>query len=223
VSAGGHPSSYALDRGGPDVDAHLDGCAACRVRADAARALDERFEGDVVPRTLGRVRSRLADAPRPRSWRTWLLGGSLVAAAAAVALMVAPSRRLSEAEPYRGRKGAAAPPLTIFVKRGSDVWALGPGQKVRAGDALRFVARVERSRYLELRGRDGAGQERTLFPGGDSAALVTPGEALPGGFIVDGAPGSETLTALIADRAFRVGRSPDRDVEVVRIDLPKEP
>jgi hypothetical protein len=111
----------------------------------------------------------------------------------------------------------------VFVKRGADVWALAPGQKLRAGDAVRFVARVARPRYFELRARDGAGRDRTLFPDAARAVLVQPGEALPGGFVVDAAPGPEILVALVADHAFAVGQAPETGVETIRVELPKEP
>ena len=216
-----HPSDYALDRGGAEIDAHVAGCAACRERVAAASAAQGRFEADVLPRTLGRVRARLATPARPR-WRVPLFAGAAVAAFAATLLFLrAPGA--PPAVPYDGLKGDAGPPLAVFVKRGADVWALAPGQKLRAGDALRFVARVPRPRYLELRGRDAAGRERTLFPEGARAVLVQPGEALPGGFVVDAAPGPEIVVALVADHAFSLGQASEADVEVVRVELPKEP
>jgi len=222
VTPGAHPSSYALDRGGPAVEAHLRECEACGARARAAAAIDRDFETDVLPRTLGRVRARVEQRPR-RPWWALFVGTGLVAAAAALVLVARPPRPAPDATPYAGLKGEAALPFAVFVKRGSDVWALGPGQKLRAGDALRFVARVSRPRYLELRGRDAAGAEHTLFPEGPRAALVRPGEALPGGFVVDAAPGPERLVARISDRAFTVGQGSEADVEVVQVELPKEP
>jgi hypothetical protein len=214
-----HPSSYALERGGADVDAHVAACADCRARVEAAAAATRAFEADVVPRTLGRVRARL-EAPR-RSRLGFFFGGLGLAVAAAALVLVARPRPPA----YDGVKGgpSGAAPFIVFVKRGADVFSLGPDQRLRAGDAVRFVARVARPRYLELRGRDAAGRERTLFPSGPRAALVQPNEALPGGFVVDAAPGPETLVALVSDRAFAVGQPPEAGVEVVRVELPKEP
>jgi hypothetical protein len=223
VSASGHPSTFALERGGPGVDAHVAGCDACRARVEAAGATDRAFATDVLPRTLGRVRARLVETPRSGWRRAQLVRAGFVAVAAA-ALVVIATRPPREAAPaYDGLKGETAAPFAVFVKRGADVWTLGRGQKLRAGDALRFVARVSRPRYLELRGRDGGGHERTLFPEGARAALVQPGEALPGGFVVDAAPGPERLVARIADRPFTVGDAAETDVEIVRVELPKEP
>jgi len=113
--------------------------------------------------------------------------------------------------------------LSVFVKRGDKVRVLEPGQPLRAGDAVRFVARLDRPRFVELRARDTAGRERTLFPEGPTAVQLRPGEPLPGGFVVDAAPGPERLTVLLSDRPFTVGRTPSDDTDVIRIELPKEP
>jgi hypothetical protein len=85
------------------------------------------------------------------------------------------------------------------------------------------VARLDRPRFVELRARDAAGNEHTLFPEGATAVQLRPGQALPGGFVVDAVPGPERLTVLLGDRPFPVGRAPSGDVDVVRIELPKEP
>jgi hypothetical protein len=222
-----HPSDYALDRGGSAVDAHVAGCAACLERRAKGSQLDAHFGQDILPRTLGRLRRRfLGEKVRRRRW--WALGLSLgaTAVAAAVLLVARPRPHPSEAG-WDGIKGAAivagAPGLSVFVKRGNDVKVLEPGQALRPGDALRFVARLDRPRFLELRARDPAGREHTLFPDGPTAAQLRPGQPLPGGFVVDAAPGPERLTVLLSDRPFAVGRSPGGDVEIVRIELPKEP
>lgn len=218
-----HPSDYALDRGGQEVDEHVAGCAACQERRGHASRLDAHFGAEILPRTLGRVRARRLDERRQRR-RWWAVGWSLGAVAAA-ALLLLIVRPRSESD-WTGIKGAApanAARLSIFVKRGKDVKVLEPGQSLRAGDAVRFVARLDRPRYVELRARDAAGRERTLFPDGGTAAQLTPGQPLPGGFVVDAAPGPERLTMLLADRPFAVGQTPAGDVEVVRMELPKEP
>lgn len=222
-----HPSDYALDRAGGEIDAHLAGCAACRERRAAAVRLDAQFERDVMPRTLGRVRARLREASRPRR-RWWPIGYGLGATAVAALLLVVVRPRPPSSDPaWDGIKGAVpagdGTTLSVFVKRGDKVRVLEPGEPLRAGDALRFVARLDRPRFVELRARDASGRERTLFPLGPTAVQVQPGQALPGGFVVDAAPGPERLTVLLRDRPFTVGRAPSDDVDVVRIELPKEP
>ncbi len=219
-----HPSDYALDRGGAEIDAHLAACAACQERRAAAAQVDSHFEHDVLPRTLGRVRAKLHEAS-PRRQRWWLLGFGAAAVAAAVLIVARPRPQPDAA--WDGLKGsvpaANASALSVFVKRGDKVKVLEPGQPLRAGDAVRFVARLDRPRFVELRARDAAGRERTLFPEGPTAVQLRPGEPLPGGFVVDAAPGPERLTVLLSDRPFSVGRAPSDDTDVVRIELPKEP
>jgi hypothetical protein len=223
MNAPAHPSDYALDRGGAEVEAHVAGCEACAARVAESRKLDAHFGTEVLPRTLGRVRSRYLDQRARRRW--WLAGGTLTAAAvAAVLLLARPASRVDrEWNGIKGSPPAASLGLSVFVKRGKDVTVLAPGQTIRAGDALRFVARLDRPRFLELRARDAKGQERTLFPEGPTAAEIRPGQALPGGFVVDAAPGPERLTVLLGDHPFPIGQAPAGDVRVVQIDLPKEP
>ena len=224
MTATQHPSSYALDRGGPDVDAHVAGCAACAAARDQAKRIDAQFSADVLPRTLGRVRARIIDARPTRRWRRLAWIGGFAVAATMLALLLRP-REPPESIGWDGIKGSAAatPTLVIFVKRGEKVSLLGPGEALRPGDALRFVTRVDRPRFVELRARDANGQERTLFPGSGVAAKVQPGDALPGGFVVDAAPGPERLTAIFGDSPFPVGRPPAAGLQVIRIELPKEP
>src|SRR5262245_23554034 len=221
-----HPSDYALDRGGPEIEGHVAACAACQERRAAAARLDERFARGVLPRTPRRVRPGVHEASSPRR-RWWLIGGSFGAVAAAAALILV-VRAQHPAEPaWDGVRGAHVQgdprPLSVYVKRGDKVRVLELGQPLRAGDAVRFVARLDRPRFVELRARDAEGREHTLFPEGPTAVQLRPGEALPGGFVVDAAPGPERLTVLLGDRPFPVGRAPSGDTDVVRIELPKEP
>ena len=220
-----HPSDYALDRGGREIDAHVAACAACQERRAAAERLDTQFQREVVPRTLGRVRAKLHETSPPRR-RWWLIGVGLGATAAAAALLLIARPRPHPDAAWDGIKGSlpAGNPsaLSVFVKRGDKIRVLEPGQPLRAGDALRFVARLDRPRFVELRARDAEGRERTLFPEGPTAVQLSPGQALPGGFVVDAAPGPERLTVLLSDRPFAVGRAPSNDTDVVRIELPKE-
>src|SRR5262245_13980862 len=217
-----HPSDYALDRGGSEVDAHVAGCSSCQERRGQASRLDAHFGTEILPRTLGRVRARHLDERARR--RRWLLGWSVsTVAVGALLLVIGRPRPQNDWDGIKGPRTVGPSALSVFVKRGKDVRVLEPGQALRAGDALRFVAKLDRPRYVELRARDAAGHERTLFPEGATAAQLTPGQPLPGGFVVDAAPGPERLTILLADRPFAVGQAPGGDVEVSRMEVPKEP
>src|SRR5262249_2250525 len=159
----------------------------------------EKFATEVLPRTLGpmlarlngkqeRMRSRSSSLPR-RWWRAFFVTGSLAIGAAAVILISRP--RPTQGNGYSGIKGQASAPIGIIIKRGTEIFPLAPGEKLKPGDGVRFIVRLTRPRYLELRARGPAGgpAEVTLFPAGARAQLVQPGETLPGGFVVDAAPG----------------------------------
>lgn len=201
-----HPSDMALDAGGPAIDAHVAGCAPCRWRVESARLASERFEKEVLPRTLPLVRERLTR----RRWTRlgfWIATPAL-AAACAIFFLRPPAHITSGPvdPPWSGIKGSAPSStdeldraLEIYVKRGDKVWRLDRSQKLRPRDSLRWIVRGDRPRYLRVLSRDGAGRTSRLFPASAEAGLVHPGDELPGSFILDDAPGPETLTIVFSD------------------------
>lgn len=195
-----HPSDLALDRGGEAVDAHVAACALCQERVDVARDARERFEREVLPATLPAIRARLrGGAPK----RRWLWFALPVVAAAAVMLFI--RGREPSPPPYYGVKGQAAlfpGGLEIVLRRGEKVATMTPDQRLRAGDALRFVYRGDRPRHLELRMADAAGRLALFYPDGGPAPLVRPGEALPGAAVVDGSGTAEELVVRLSDVSF---------------------
>jgi hypothetical protein len=182
-------------------------------------------------------RDRAADAPgRVRSAvrrPLWLMGS--LAAVVGLAFLVARPRTDTTpvAVNYTGVKSAKPPGLQIYLHRADEVRILAPGTPVRAGDALRFVARIAEPRYLAVRARDAAGNEQILFPaagadagaggGGVDAQRVQPGQALPGALVLDAVPGRQIVVAMFSDRPFRAADPPGDGVEVVTIELVKEP
>src|SRR4051812_28916479 len=118
-------------------------------------------------------------------WRRplWLVGA--LAAVVGLSFLVARPRtdNGSVAINYSSVKGAKPPGLQIYLRRADELRVLVPGTPVRAGDTLRFIARISAPRYLVVRTRDAAGNQRRLFPPADAAGaearLVQPGEALP--------------------------------------------
>jgi len=168
-----------------------------------------------------------------RSWRPLALIGAL-GAVVGLAFLVARPRTDAPtvALDHTGDRGTHPPGLRIDVRRGEEVRTLAPGTPLRAGDVLRFVPRIPAPRYLVVRARDAAGHERVLFPpaageadagAAASAVLVQPGEPLPGSLVLDAAPGRQFIIALFADRPFRAGDPTTDGIDVVTIDLVKEP
>jgi hypothetical protein len=227
MSAAGHPSDLALDRGGPAVESHLAACDLCRARAASAREAMAVFQQRVYPATLASVTERAPGRRGRGAWRLWL--GLPVVAAASVLLFVR-ARHVDEADSdrtttaYVGTKGASGlfpPGIEIFVKRGGQVVVLEPGRKVRAGDALRFVYRGEEPQHLELRlvGADGASV--LLHPASGVAPLMRPGDAMAGSAVVDDRPGAEEVLIGASAQPFDT-TSPPPTLRHYRIRLEKE-
>jgi hypothetical protein len=158
----------------------------------------------------------------------WLVGS--IAFVVGLAFLVGRARTDQGPAPYKGVKGGdqtKAAGIKVFVTRGLDVRILEPGARVRAGDSLRVVLKADRPRYVEIRLRDSAGQERRLFPAGEGkegkeAALVRPGEALPAVFRMDDDPRRQWLVVRLSEHPFAVGQPGGPEVQVVRVDLDKE-
>lgn len=74
-----------------EVESHLEGCAACRVRVNEFRAvsglLDELPMIEPSPAFDARVRARVAAEPVKRSWWAWLAPSPRVAFAASMLLL----------------------------------------------------------------------------------------------------------------------------------------
>jgi hypothetical protein len=115
---GGHPSFYALDRArlGVPLDeggrAHVAGCEACSAHLTLQQA---------PPPWLAQV--------PPRRRRTWTTVAALAVAAAVVFLVISRPDELRE-------KGG--PAVTVFVKRGEDVFVWDGAGRLRPNDRLRL-------------------------------------------------------------------------------------
>ena len=74
-----------------EVEKHLAGCAACRLRVNAFRAvgdlLDELPQIEPSPAFDMRVHARVAAEPRKKSWLTWFAPSPRVALAASLLLV----------------------------------------------------------------------------------------------------------------------------------------
>jgi hypothetical protein len=127
--------------------------------------------------------------------------------------------------PYLGVRGGDrghAAGLVISYGHGGREQTLDPSTVLAAGDGLRFSFKGERSRYLEIRIKDGERPVTTIFPvEGSMARLVRPGEKLPSRVLV--APGGDRflVTALFSDRAWPVGQPPAGDTETASFSIAK--
>jgi hypothetical protein len=157
--------------------------------------------------------------------RALILMAILVGLGGLAVLVARPSAEPPAATPYVGKRGASrakASGLAVSLRREGEVRALAPGTPVRAGDVIRFAVRADGPRYLVVRLRDGAGAAATIFPSGDAAAAVQPGEALPAAPTVGPGAGKVVVTAVFAEHPFVLAGAPPEDAEVIDFVMEKE-
>lgn len=192
-------------------------------RAQSHVACCERCATRLATLDAGRARFA-AEAPVLTAARPWrrrrsavVVAGALALAAAMTLLWLRGRDRLTPGQQLADRahrsadtvraKGTAR--LAIFAKRGVRVLALGPGDTVHPGDALRFAYTSAEPRFLLILGVDGAGQVTTYYPAGERAAAIDAGTevALPRSFVLDATAGDERVYGLFCTDAVDVART----------------
>jgi len=176
--------------------AHVVGCAGCRT------VVEELEQARTEPLPPLRA-AEPAVTPRPaRAWRRWAgAGGALAAAAAAAGLFL-----LDPPAPAGTRTKGAAPALAMYVRHGGDVRRAAPGEKVAAGDAVRFAVSLPEPAYVAVLSLDPAGHASVYFPEGERAAQVQAGTevALPLATRLDATMGEEQVFGLFCDRPLEL-------------------
>ncbi|HYP87241.1 MAG TPA: hypothetical protein VEQ59_03795 [Polyangiaceae bacterium] len=177
---------------GEELRAHVDSCARCTHRrqtlvADAAQFL-QRF-----PEPPRRTRAG------NRSY--WVAGTTALAAAAALVLWL----KMPTEQPGQRSKGEATQ-FGFFIKRGGQVTLGAAGQRVRAGDQLRFVVTTSKPQHIAIVGRDGSGAvfEYHAASGHSVAVAGARDQALESSIELDAAPGPETVWAIFCDEPFEL-------------------
>ncbi len=178
--------------------AHMAGCAYCSSRHAERKASNAAFLAIAPGLSLRRAQPARSRAARPRLW--W--AGGLAAAASVLLLLTFTGR-----QPDVGTRGKGGARLGFYVKSGDVVRQGAPGERVRPGDALRFIIPHGERRYLAVLGRDSRGVISVYFPAGDVAARPSVEEserlgqnvALDGSVVLDDAPGSEQLFGVFCD------------------------
>jgi hypothetical protein len=205
------PSEFVLDEvlshgGPPDVGAHVSGCPSCQQRVADRRADGERF-APFAPQIW-----RAVEKGAPRRRRRWLPALVAVpaglAAAFSVVLLLSRSpvnEGSSHGSIYTGPKGGFT--LGVPARRGSDVFMTDAVHPARAGDELRFVpSGTSPGRFIAIVSLDGRRQLTLFYPARadeDSPPVPPAGEALPGGIILDDAPGPERLFVVLSAQPLR--------------------
>ncbi len=191
-------------------------CAQCSLLVEEAAAGAREFHAYVLPRTLPRVRERLAARPTPApsllvrlrvSLLAWL-AGPLAVAAAALLYLAWPAP--PPASPTVAVKGAADSAPHILLRRHGEVTILDDGATLHPGDAIAFSVPPGLARYALVISIDGAqrisvyspfaGEVSAPIPRGSGAAAVS----LEPAIVLDGALGPERLWLLLSDRPVPV-------------------
>ena len=202
--------------------AHLASCAQCQARCEQRQAFNLRYHASSQDLELARARHAalalggasgakgLPVAPRGTSrvrrhplLLAWLGSGALAAAASFVLFLA-----FSRDPELSGVRSKGSGLLDFYVKSAGGVRLGAPGERVRPGDALRFVVPRTERRYLVVLGRDSRGVASVYFPGGALAERAeSGGEALGWGValgasvLLDDAPGDERLYGVFCERA----------------------
>lgn len=177
-----HPSYYALDGvrlGGPvspPVAAHLAACAPCSAYLASGAGPAP------APDWLGRasVSARTRHRRRRRAWP------ALALAAAALVLVARP-----RPEPIRDKGG---PAVSVFVKRGEQVFLWDGERAVRPGDRLRLRVGGTTYRHVSVASLPSGGAPAVLYQG----ALGDDPLFLPLSFRVDERGHQERLSVIFA-------------------------
>lgn len=194
-----------------EVSAHLAACAECRERLALATASAETFRAEVFPRTLPRVRDRVAgSARRPWQWPTLVFAAASVAMVALLfvvfprggdgsSTVIEPGVGFFGEPPVLIAKGA--PQLEVFGLRDGRVFPVSNGERMFPGDRIRFVVTSAELRYLLIASIDAVGKVSVYHPydGAESALVPDSGRVeLPGSIVLDDTLGPERIYGLFS-------------------------
>ena len=203
----------ALGRLSPEhvarIEAHSAACPACAARKTEHGEHVQHFRSRVFPRTA----AHLAEHRRPRlPWR-WLLGLAVPVTAGVLLLVhsqAKPPVAGLEAPRDQGTFGIKGSFVRVFARRNrpntGDVVAVYDGDRLAAGDALRFVLLPSGLRYVLIASIDGAGQANIYYPfRGEASGEVDPKGtvSVPGSIVLDQAPGPERLFFIHSERPIQ--------------------
>ncbi len=176
---------------------------ADRARLAELRAEQAAFLGSVdvaaEVRGIGKKLGTLEPKPRRVWWRWVLTGGALAATVAAVLLLI--RREKPADDPDLMIKGDA---ISLVIHTPSR--QLATGDKVLAGERIRFEVVAPKRGYVVIVGVDGSGKSTVYHPyGGTEAAPFDPASSiLPGAIQLDATPGDEQFYAYYSAEPFAV-------------------
>ncbi|MCB9558068.1 MAG: hypothetical protein H6707_18280 [Deltaproteobacteria bacterium] len=194
---------------------HIESCERCRSQFAAISANVEDYQRIAETKRLQLV-ERIAFQrveKRPTRARSLLWWGPLITASAATALLLVlrlsltPSASINPQTAVRFKGGLA---LQVIAKRGDRQFVVDDGARLYSGDALRFVATVDRPGQLAIVSLDAARRLSWFYPQRIDAPPVTLGRAgshtLSGSVILDDSRGKELLIAVFSPQPLDLRR-----------------
>jgi len=243
---GEHPSAHTLTRlhagelGGEDrdqVQAHLDGCTACRSAFENLELSRVAFDqGHDREAFLRRVQEAAARPPEsddvPGSWWLKLLRPVPLAAGAAVLagvlVLVLWSPPAERGDTTRMKGGALE--LGYYVMEPGGPVVAEPDRPLHPGDRIQFRLTAPAGGYVHIVGIDEASAASVYFPPPGTTSEPFPGGAgrpVPGSIILDDTTGRERVFVLICDQPLDrsvltrlAGRHGRKLVDLERLPIP---
>ena len=143
-----------------EMRVHVESCEACRAAVEQMR-----------PEPLPPLRVVPLPLRRARKWPR--------IAAAAAGLAAAAGALLVAQRPAGERVKGPGFSLSMYVQHGGDVRLAAPGERVEAGDAVRFAVSAPAATYVAVLSLDPRGRASVYFPLGPSAEMVDAGRDVP--------------------------------------------
>ena len=207
-----HLEALRLGVAAPDERAWAETHGASCVRCQALVAELEGWRNEAATQAPPDTRAAVQQQATPGRSRWWWIAGAFmtpVAATAAVLLTVTLARtgRLADSgavpaltdDPVIGEKGA--PTLGIVARRGSRVFPIRSGDRMRPGDQIRFVLGGVTYPFGIIASIDGAGVPNIYVPyDGDVSVPLTRRDRLEfeGSIVLDRRLGPERIFALFS-------------------------
>lgn len=206
------PSALRLDQwlagelsaeDGARVEAHVAGCAPCQSEREQRLETRNRFTLEAPP-----FAALASSAQRRRE--PWIATAAMLAAAAALLLVLNAPWRVepagSDSAVLGTRAKGSVASFGWVVRRGEHVFAPGPDERLRAGDALRFTVSAREPVFVAILGLDSAGRLSVYHPDTVQLLELGPGQdqPLPAAIALDATPGDEHMYGIFCRRAFAV-------------------
>jgi hypothetical protein len=209
-----HLSSFTLERlrmaaldqkSAEAARGHLAGCVRCRGFDEALGRDHREFQQDIGPRMAPVLRTRLSRVAVRSRRREW----AVVASAGLSLLLIVGLGLIRKRPEVSDVVAKGGPQLTMFVRRGDAVRPVRDGDRLRAGDALRFRINPGAASYVVIASLDGSGRSTSYVPVGGALSVAVKSGAwweAPGSIILDDTPGPERIFAIFSERPLPVAQ-----------------